>query len=122
MSIGIQHIVYVQRPLTFLGAHARFILSHIPDASFPSDHATVSAAFLAGICLAGYKKTFWIFLPFVILMLISRVIAGVHWPLDIIAGVTIGSIIAGLVHATKKMKCITMLNAGILKIASYIRL
>jgi undecaprenyl-diphosphatase len=122
LSVGIQHVVYVQRPLLFLGVHAKFILSHIPDASFPSDHATVSSAFLIGILLAGYKKTFWIFLPFVCAMLLSRVIAWVHWPFDILAWIFIGSLTSVGVYKMKSTKCVTSLNAGILKIASFIRL
>jgi undecaprenyl-diphosphatase len=62
------------------------LLDHIPDASFPSDHASVSVAFLTALYLTGYKKVFWAFMPWVILMNLCRVIAGVHWPFDILAG------------------------------------
>ena len=50
-------------------------MSHVPDASFPSDHATVSIAFLTSLFLANYKRIGLIFLPFVIIMNLSRIIA-----------------------------------------------
>ena len=68
-NLLIQHIVHIKRPETFIHP----ILDHIPDASFPSDHAAVSFAFLIAIYLFGYKRIFWIFLPFVLLMDISRI-------------------------------------------------
>ncbi len=122
VNMIIQYIVPISRPSTFLWVHAKFLLSHIPDASFPSDHATVSAAFLASILLSGYKKTFWIFLPFALIMLVSRVIAGVHWPFDIVVWIVVWTVAGYVVYKFKSTKAITCLNSGILKIASFIRL
>ena len=59
------------------------ILQHIPDNSFPSDHATISFSFLFALYFAWYKKTFWIFLPFVIFMNFSRIAWWMHWFFDI---------------------------------------
>jgi len=39
--------VNVDRPEEHLKAGGKLLLDHLPDASFPSDHATVSIAFLA---------------------------------------------------------------------------
>ena len=86
ISIILQKIIHIERPEEVLKWVWLLILNHLPDASFPSDHATVSVAFLTSIFLAWFRKTWLFFTPFVILMLLSRVIVWVHWPFDIIAG------------------------------------
>jgi membrane-associated phospholipid phosphatase len=50
-------------------------MSHIPDASFPSDHTAVSIAFVTALFLSGYKKIAIIFLPFALIMNVSRIIS-----------------------------------------------
>ena len=58
-NLVIQHFVDEARPETFVQP----LIDHLPDASFPSDHAAVSFAFLTSLYLFGYKKIFWIYLP-----------------------------------------------------------
>ena len=86
VSLTIQKFVHIDRPGSVIRWVWILIMNHLPDASFPSDHATVSVAFLTSLFLAWYKKTWLYYTPFVILMLLSRVIVWVHWPFDIIAG------------------------------------
>ena len=85
-NLIIQHFVDEARPETFVQP----LIDHLPDASFPSDHAAVSFAFLTSLYLFGYKKIFWIYLPFVILMNVSRIAAGVHWFIDVLVGMFVG--------------------------------
>ena len=85
-NLIIQQIVFEKRPETFVEP----LIEHIPNASFPSDHAAVSFAFLTGLYLFGYKKIFWIYLPFVILMNFSRIAGWVHWFWDVVVGAFIG--------------------------------
>ena len=98
------------------------ILSHVPDNSFPSDHATVSFAFLSALYLFGYKKTFWIFLPFVILMNFSRIAWWIHWFFDIIVWMSLWIISAFIIYFIQNKKCMKKLNDFILKIANLIKL
>ncbi|MBI4138239.1 MAG: phosphatase PAP2 family protein [Candidatus Wildermuthbacteria bacterium] len=59
--------------------------------SFPSGHATFF--FALGAVLYSYNKKAGIaFLAFSGLMGIARVLAGVHWPLDIAGGAVIGMV------------------------------
>jgi undecaprenyl-diphosphatase len=99
------------------------LLDHIPDASFPSDHATVSVAFLTSLFLAWYKKTWFIFTPFVIFMLLSRIILWVHWPFDILVWslVWIFSSFVVFKYITK-IKTINKVNKFLIKIMSFIKL
>ncbi len=57
--------------------------------SFPSGHT--SASFLMLILLASiFPVLFWILLPWSICVGISRVMLGVHFPTDILAGASLG--------------------------------
>ncbi|MCD5380670.1 phosphatase PAP2 family protein [Candidatus Gracilibacteria bacterium] len=123
ISLIIQQFVHLDRPEEHIQAGAKLLLDHLPDASFPSDHATVSIAFLAAIIFAGYKKWgFALMLPF-ILMNVSRVIAGVHWPFDIIAGSLVGIVGAYLVFShLSQIKFVKTLNLWIINILKHIKL
>jgi membrane-associated phospholipid phosphatase len=58
-----------------------------------------------------------------LLMLISRVIAGVHYPFDILAWIFIGIFSAFLVFKLlKNQKLVKNLNQFIIKMLSYIKL
>jgi len=98
------------------------ILSHVPDNSFPSDHATVSFAFLSALYLFGYKKTFRFFLSFVILMNFARIAGGIHWFFDIIVGMLLWIVAAFIIYFIQNKKCIKKLNEFVLKIANFIKL
>lgn len=59
--------------------------------SFPSGHATLFAAMGTAIYMA-HKKIGAIFLLMAIMIGLARVISGVHFPIDILAGWTLGSL------------------------------
>ena len=74
-----------------------FLMSDSDEKSFPSGHVTFF--FLFGIILAYYFNSwpiFFIFLSLDILMGVSRVILGVHFPTDIIFGFIFGLLYAVL--------------------------
>ncbi len=122
-SIIIQQFVNIDRPEQHLQAWWKLLLDHLPDASFPSDHATVSMAFLMWIYLAGYK--YWsafLLLPF-ISMNLSRVIAWVHWPFDILAGTIVGCLGAYLTYKyIAQLKFVKSCNSWIMDLLKCIKL
>lgn len=123
ISLVIQKLVHLERPEQALQSASNLLLSHIPDASFPSDHASVSVAFLTGLFLTGFRKVFWAFLPWVILMNLSRVMAGVHWPFDILAGTAVGIISAFIsFQILRDIKVVKSINIFIIQTLEKIKL
>jgi undecaprenyl-diphosphatase len=84
--------LFYHRPRPFLTYHVHQL---IPETSysFPSGHSTFFFAFSYAIYLYNRKWGTW-FLCATIIMTISRIIAGIHYPSDIVGGMIIGIIIA----------------------------
>ena len=62
--------------------------------SFPSGH-TLNAVALGTVILAYYPALLLLVLPFIVLVALSRVILGLHYPSDVAAGAAIGGMVAG---------------------------
>ena len=67
------------------------------DFSFPSGHATFYMA-LAFAIFFSHKKAGYVFILFALLIGIARIIAGVHFPIDILGGFILGILTAYLVR------------------------
>ncbi len=65
--------------------------------SFPSGHATVFAALTVSMFLFHHKRGWWFFAS-ALAIGGARVMAGVHYPIDIIAGYIVGAVSAYLVY------------------------
>jgi undecaprenyl-diphosphatase len=63
--------------------------------SFPSGH-TLHAVVFSAVALAYYPMLSWLLLPFTLLVALSRVVLGLHYPSDVLAGAAIGLLIAKL--------------------------
>lgn len=122
INIIIQNLVDIDRPETHLQNAWNLILNHIPDASFPSDHARVSISFLTSLFLFWYRKSAFSILPFFVIMLFSRIIAGVHWPLDIIVWSIVWIISWFSIFKFRNINLFKNINKLLIKIASFIKL
>jgi len=86
-----------QRPRPFIGNDVNLLINHSDTSSFPSGHA----AFYFGLSMMVYfynKKLGIIFLIASFLISVSRILVGVHWPSDILAGAVVGIFSAWLVN------------------------
>lgn len=68
-------------------------LFHETDYAFPSGHATFFMAIAIALFL-NHKKVGYMFIFFALIIGIARIIAGVHFPIDILGGFILGSAIA----------------------------
>lgn len=62
--------------------------------SFPSGHTLHAFAFTA-IAIAYYPQLAFLLIPFACMVALSRVVLGLHYPSDVLAGAAIGAAIAG---------------------------
>lgn len=63
--------------------------------SFPSGHTLHAVAFTM-VAIAYFPWLAWLAVPFTLLVAASRVMLGLHYPSDVIAGAAIGAAVAGL--------------------------
>lgn len=70
-------------PRPFMISLGHTFLEHTPDASFPSDHATVFFTLGVGLILSSLRKLGAVVLLLGVLVSWSRVYLGVHFPFDI---------------------------------------
>jgi undecaprenyl-diphosphatase len=61
--------------------------------SFPSGHTLHAVAFSV-VAVAFYPMLAWLVIPFTLLVAISRVVLGLHYPSDVLAGAALGALIA----------------------------
>ncbi|HQR50242.1 MAG TPA: phosphatase PAP2 family protein [Methylophilaceae bacterium] len=61
--------------------------------SFPSGH-TLHAVLFSVIALAYYPALAWLLVPFTLLVAASRVVLGLHYPSDVLAGASLGALLA----------------------------
>ncbi|WDL95690.1 undecaprenyl-diphosphatase [Alicyclobacillus sp. ALC3] len=93
INLVIAHIWFRPRPFTvFKKGTFTQLVPHVPDASFPSDHASGSWGFAAGSWGKQQKWISYTFTIIAVIVMIARVFVGVHYPTDVIGGMVIGII------------------------------
>ncbi|MEM8960383.1 MAG: phosphatase PAP2 family protein [Acidobacteriota bacterium] len=58
--------------------------------SFPSGHTLHAVAFSI-VIVAYLPEFFWLVVPFTVLVALSRLVLGLHYPSDVVAGILIGA-------------------------------
>ena len=84
------------RPRPYMTHHISHPWSNTTDASFPSDHATVSYA-IAFAVLAFDPIAGALFLVVATIIALGRLFIGAHYPSDVVAGLIIGLLAAAVV-------------------------
>lgn len=114
-------IWYRPRPYIELGG-TKELFFHVPSYSFPSDHATFLAAISMYFYLLGYKKLGrWGFVV-TFLVGIGRIIAGLHYPGDIVAGWVLGILVAWIIYILLDKWIEKYIAKNLYKIAKFLRL
>ncbi|MFD1814681.1 phosphatase PAP2 family protein [Rhodococcus gannanensis] len=98
-TLAVKSVVTEERPCTALpGVHALSECPPLGDWSFPSNHSGISAALATAVVLASLAaRRMWMAVlaaVTAVIVGISRVVSGVHYPHDVAAGLVFGSCIA----------------------------
>lgn len=82
------------RPRPF-AAHATIAMGAAPldRGSFPSGHTLHAVAFSLTV-LAYFPGLWWLVAPFALLVALSRMVLGLHYPSDVLAGAAVGASLA----------------------------
>lgn len=92
----IKHFFPTLRPYMINGRAVDVLFKPL-DAAFPSGH-TAQAFALAVTIFMHDRKVGWVYLAGALLIGVARVLANVHYPVDILGGAFIGTLIAVLVE------------------------
>lgn len=96
IAIGVNQVLVAAvaepRPYTAM-PHALVLVSRSTDYSFPSDHAVMAGAVTVGVLLVN-RKLGLVTAAFAVLMAVTRIYVGAHFPLDVAAGLAVGAIVA----------------------------
>ncbi|GAB1511785.1 phosphatase PAP2 family protein [Actinophytocola sp. KF-1] len=91
-SIAVKRVVRRQRPID---ESVEVLVTTPSSLSFPSSHATsTTAAAVVYSGLTGRNLVPALVPP----MLVSRLVLGVHYPSDVLAGATLGAVVGGVVR------------------------
>ncbi|MGE6363420.1 undecaprenyl-diphosphatase [Bacillus paramycoides] len=95
------HAVYYH-PRPFITHHVNQLVPHAADSSFVSDHSVLVFSIAFAFILRG-EKLKYIALIWAILVGVSRMYVGVHYPLDILGAAFLTFITSGLVMQSTRI-------------------
>lgn len=88
--IQIIRIFYLE-PRPFISHPITTLIKHSAEASFPSTHTTIMAVFAWAYTFYRSKYAS-LFLTLMLIVGFSRIVVGVHYPIDILGGIIVGFI------------------------------
>lgn len=87
----IGHLVAERRPYT-VHTSALVLVPRTTDYSFPSDHAVMAGAVTAGVWIV-WRTLSYVVGSLAVLMAMTRVYVGAHYPGDVVAGLLLGAVV-----------------------------
>lgn len=96
LAIIIKHFFPTIRPFVLNGGETDVLLRPT-NGAFPSEHTTIAFA-LAVTVFMHDRKIGWAFLISALVVGIARILANVHYPVDIVGGAFLGTLVAVIVE------------------------
>ncbi|HEV7465500.1 MAG TPA: phosphatase PAP2 family protein [Candidatus Dormibacteraeota bacterium] len=96
LAVGALIAAVWNRPRPFVAGHYPPLLGHGADSSFPSDHLLMLGA-LAGAAWMAWRPAALMTAALALAVGVARVIAGIHYVGDVLAGFLVGALAAMLV-------------------------
>lgn len=96
IALIVKHFFPTLRPFMVDG-RGTDVLFRPTDGAFPSEHTVIAFALSVTIFLHD-RKVGWVFLISSLLIGIARVLANVHYPIDIVGGAFLGTIVAVIIE------------------------
>lgn len=88
----------------FVGHQVTQLIPHAANQSFPSDHSTASMALaLALFAFTRFRRTAYLLIITAVIIGVSRVAAGVHYPLDVLGGFLTAALGTGLAYIAYRL-------------------
>ena len=112
--IGLNNSLYF-RPRPFAALPVKMLFYEPTDSSMPSNPAAVGFAFATAVWLVN-RRAGAVLYAFAALFAISRVYCGVHYPLDIVGGATVG-IVGAAIAVTLARTLLAPVAEGIIALA-----
>jgi undecaprenyl-diphosphatase len=98
ITLLIKHFFPTIRPFTRNGGEVDVLF--VPtDSAFPSAHAALAFGLAVTIFMHD-RKVGWFYLVGALLIGVARVLANVHYPIDILGGALIGTLVAVVIEKT----------------------
>jgi membrane-associated phospholipid phosphatase len=69
--------------------------------SFPSDHALATFFFTLAAFRQGYRKSGVLLAGLLVFLAITRIMAGAHWPTDILGALPFAALLVGVAYETR---------------------
>ncbi len=100
VAIILKYLIHTSRPFLALSDVLPLFIGH--GYAFPSGHATFFSALAVSLFFIN-KKVGYLFMFFALLISLARIIAGVHFPIDILGGFILGTATAYFVRFVLKL-------------------
>jgi undecaprenyl-diphosphatase len=104
LGLGINFIItlFYFHPRPFMIPAGTLLIVHVPESSFPSDHATImfSISLMLLVC-RDFKRSGAIFFILAFISGLARVYSGLHFPMDIAGSLLVASLSVVILLALK---------------------
>ena len=108
LGLGVVQVIglALYRPRPFEDGLGLNLMNHIPENSFPSDHATLMFALAVSLAMSPMRRVGLWLLPLGLAVGWGRVYMGVHYPLDILGGAVLGTVCALVIAAIPQRRAL----------------